>query len=216
MAFAHTIAAVCNWLRTIVLINIRIAMSKKYLSQFAVIAAVAAISQGAFAAAGDTGNINFEGEITASICSISPKSQNMTVYLGKPTVNRFKAAGDKAEPATFNIDLLDCPAVATSAPANVATVTFKGEGDLSNASSGKWLKISNAGQAGGVVAAKNVAIQIADSTGAQVDLNTGKSGDYILGEGANSLKFKAAYIATAVGVTAGPASSSATFQVDYK
>jgi major type 1 subunit fimbrin (pilin) len=191
-------------------------MSKKHLSKFAVIAAVSAVSQGAFAAAADTGNINFEGEITASICSISPKSQNMTVFLGKPTVNRFKAAGDKAQPADFTIDLLDCPAVAAGSPANVANVTFKGDGDMTAASGGKWLKISNAGQAGGVVAAKNVAIQILDSASTQVDLNTGKSGDYILGEGTNSLKFKAAYIATAVGVTAGPASSSATFQVDYK
>ncbi len=190
-------------------------MSKKFFPQFAVIALVAAVSQGAFAAAGDTGVINFEGEITASICSIAPKSQNMTVFLGKPTVKKFKVAGDKAEPAGFTIDLLDCPAVAEGSPANVATVTFKGTPDTTAASANKWLKVANAGLTGGVVAAKNVAIQIADSTGKQIDLGTA-SGEYILGEGTNSLKFQAAYIATAAGVTAGPANSTANFQVDYK
>lgn len=185
-------------------------MSKKYISQLAAIAAAAAMSQGAFAAANDTGNINFEGEITASICSISPKSHNMTVFLGKPTVNKFKAAGDRAATADFTIDLLDCPPVGEKA--NVAKVTFDGVPDVSAASASKWLKVG----AGSVTnqTAQGVAVRIADSSDTQIDLRS-PSADYTLNEGTNSLKFKASYIATQAKVTAGAANATATFRVDY-
>lgn len=184
-------------------------MSKKLISRFAVIAAVAAVSQGAFAAAGDSGQVNFEGSITSSICSIGPTSANQTVKLGVVTVNKFKAAGDRSLPQDFSIDLHDCPAVAADKPANVATVTFKGD----TAPGGKLLKIANGEVGSG--AAKNLAIQIMDSTGKQIDVGS-PSGDYTLGEGTNRLKFKASYIATATGVTAGSANASSTFQIDYK
>jgi major type 1 subunit fimbrin (pilin) len=188
-------------------------MSKKYLSKFAVIAAVAAASQGAFAAANDTGTVNFEGEIVNSICSIAPESQNMKVFLGKIAAKTFKAAGDESLPADFTIKLLDCPAPdATTGKASVATVTFLGQKDRTDAT---LLLIDNAGQVGGVDAAKGVGIEISDSANTRIDMGAA-SGGYNLGEGTNSLRFKANYKSTVAAVTAGPANASTTFQVDYK
>jgi major type 1 subunit fimbrin (pilin) len=186
-------------------------MSKKYLSKFAVIATVAAASQGAFAAANDTGTVNFEGEIVNSICSIAPESQNMKVYLGKIAAKTFKAAGDESLPQDFTIKLLDCPAP-VNGKASVATVTFLGQKDRTDAT---LLLIDNAGQVGGVDAATGVGIEISDSANTRIDMGAA-SGGYNLGEGTNALKFKANYKSTVAAVTAGPANASTTFQVDYK
>ncbi|BEP37727.1 long polar fimbria major subunit LpfA [Variovorax sp. V59] len=186
-------------------------MQKTVFVKFAALAVAGVLSQAASAA---DGTINFTGEIVDAPCSISPNSQNLTVPLGKVSRTAFDggtagtaAVGKKATPAKFTIDLLGCGASATG-----ATVSFSGTADLDDAT---YLRLANAGQVG-VGAASGVAIELADSTGAKIALNTGKSGEYILGLGDNSLKFQAAYIATKTAVTVGPANAVAQFTVTYK
>ena len=192
-------------------------MQKSVFAKFASLAIAGVLSQGAFAA---DGTINFTGEITDAPCSVSANSQDMTVPLGKVSRNVFgitapgttpavtaATVGKKSIPANFTIDLLGCGATAKG-----ASVSFSGTADLDNTTT---LRVANAGQAG-TAAASGVAIEIADSAGAKIDLNTGKSIDYPLGLGDNSLKFQAAYIATKPAVTVGPANSTAQFTIAYK
>ncbi|MGF6350727.1 fimbrial protein [Variovorax sp. W2I14] len=185
-------------------------MQKSVFVKFASLAVAGVLSQGAFAA---DGTINFTGEIVDAPCSISPNSQNLTVPLGKVSRTAFDGAtagtasvGKKATPAKFTIDLLGCGASATG-----ATVSFSGVGDTD----ATLLRLANAGQVG-VGSASGVAIELGDSTGAKIALNTGSSGEYILGLGDNSLKFQAAYVATKTAVTVGPANAVAQFTVAYK
>ncbi|MDQ0073523.1 major type 1 subunit fimbrin (pilin) [Variovorax boronicumulans] len=184
-------------------------MKKFVLIKFASLAVAGLLSQGAFAI---DGTINFTGEITTQACSVSPSSQNLIVPLGKVSTNVFggipATIGAMSTPAKFTIDLLGCD---TTTIKN-ASVSFSGTSDLDNNTK---LRLANAGQVG-VASASGVAIEIGDSTGAKIDLNTGKSGDYILGQGDNSLKFQAAYIATKNVVTPGPANAAAQFTIAYK
>lgn len=185
-------------------------MQKSVLVKFASLAVAGVLSQGAFAA---DGTINFTGEITTQICSVSPNSQNLIVPLGKVSRAAFDggtagtaAVGKKATPAKFTIDLLGCD---TTTLKN-ATVTFTGTADTD----ATLLRLANAGQVG-VTAATGVAIELGDSAGTKIPLGSPSSA-YILGQGDNSLKFQAAYVATKTAVTAGPANSVAQFTMDYK
>lgn len=186
-------------------------MQKNRLIHIAALAAAAAFAQGAFAAA--DGTINFTGDIVDAPCSISAGSQNKPVPLGKVTRTVFDGAtagtatvGKHSAAADFTIDLLGCGATAKG-----ATVTFTGTADADDAT---VLRIANAGQVG-VTAASGVAIEIGDSAGTKIALGSA-SGQYTLGLGDNSLKFKASYVATKTTVTTGPANSTAQFTVAYK
>lgn len=175
------------------------------------------LSQSAFAI---DGTINFTGEITDAPCSVSANSQNMTVPLGKVSRNVFgitapnvkpavttATVGRKSVPANFTIDLLGC-----GASAQGATVSFSGTGDVADPTT---LRLANSGQVG-APAASGVAIEIADSAGTKIALNTGTSADYPLRLGDNSLRFQAAYVATGPAVTVGPANAVAQFTIAYK
>ncbi|MCR6480125.1 fimbrial protein [Variovorax sp. ZS18.2.2] len=191
-------------------------MKKSAFIKFASLAVAGLLSQGAFAA---DGTINFTGEITDALCSVSPSSQNLTVPLGKVSRNVFgirpavgttpavnnATVGTKSTPAKFSIDLLGCGASATG-----ATVTFTGPTDAVVATA---LRVG-AGEVNGGFA-RGVAIELGDSSGKKIDVGS-PSGEYILTPGDNSLKFQAAYVATLPGVTAGPANGSAQFTIAYK
>lgn len=182
-----------------------IQMQKTSLIKLAALTIAGVLSQGAFAA---DGTINFTGEITDSVCSISPASQNMVVPLGKISRNVFTSVGTKAPAANFTIDLLNC-----SASAKGAMVSFTGQHDTLATGA---IAIANAGQVG-VAAATGVAVALSDSAGIPIPLGAA-SREYVLGAGTNSLKFQAAYVSTKAqaDVTVGPANASAVFTVAYK
>lgn len=174
-------------------------MLKHSLSKLFAFAAVGALSQAAMAY---DGTINFQGEIIDATCSVAPSSQNKTVQLGKIVSRAFTGVGSTSTPVDFSIDLLDCD---TSKFKNTQ-VTFSGTADGDN------LAIANSGQT--VAAATGVAIQLKDSAGKPIKLGTA-SPNYILGNGTNSLQFKANYFATKDAVTVGPANGMAQFTVAY-
>jgi type 1 fimbria pilin len=180
-------------------------MKKVTFAKCAALVVAGVLSQGASAAA--DGTINFTGEITDQICSVSANSQNMIVPLGKVSKSVFgTTAGAKSTPAHFKIDLLNCPA-----GSNGAHVTFQG---TANSVNSKLLRINNAGEVG-VLAATGVGVELSDSTGTPFALGS-ESPRYPLGEGDNSLKFQAAYVSTGTAVTVGPANATAQFTVSYK
>ena len=165
----------------------------------AAFAVVGLLSQGAFAA---DGTINFEGEIVDATCSVSPKSQNMTVPLGKVRSSVLAAAGSSSTPSKFTIELLDCDP-------SKAKVTFSGPPDADDAT---LLRL--AGGLVGTTQATNVAVEIGDSSGTKIPLGT-ESGEYTILQGANSLQFQAKYVSVKGGATAGIANATAQFTVAY-
>jgi len=176
-------------------------MKKSVLVKFTALAVAGVLSQGAFAA---DGTINFTGEIVDAPCSVSPNSQNLTVPLGKVSRTVLDgAAGKKATPAKFNIELLNCPAASKG-----ASVTFTGPANAAG-----QLRI-DAGMAAGSFA-EGVAIELRDSA-SKVFAANAESPVYVLAEGANALKFEAVYISTAPKVTVGRGDSTALFTVNYK
>jgi type 1 fimbria pilin len=174
-------------------------MLKHPLAKFFALAAVGALSQAAMAF---DGTINFQGDIIDATCSVAPSSQNKTVQLGKVVSRKFTGTGSISTPVDFSIDLLDCD----TASAKNAQVTFSGTAD------GENLAIANSGQT--VAAATGVVIQLKDSTGKVIPMGKASS-QYILGNGTNSLQFKANYLATKDVVTVGPANGMAQFTVAY-
>lgn len=174
-------------------------MQKKALLNAAAIAFAGLLSQGAFAA---DGTINFEGEIVSTTCSVSPKSQNMTVPLGKVRSSVLSAAGSTSTPSKFTIDLLDCDA-------SKAKVTFSGPPDAADPT---LLRL--AGGLVGTTQATNVAVEIGDSTGKKIGL-TAQSDEYAILAGANSLQFQAKYVSVKGGATPGIANATAQFTIAY-
>ncbi|MEO6934927.1 MAG: fimbrial protein [Collimonas sp.] len=173
------------------------------IAKLVAVAAAGLLSQAAFA---DGGTVNFNGQITASPCSIAPSSQNITVPMGTVAQSALNgAAGKKSTPSKFQI-LLQC----VSLPKTGAAVTFTGTADANVTDD---LALANAG-AVGVTAAKGVAIELGDSAGTKIPLGSA-SGTYVLGTGDNPLNFQAAYISTGPTVTTGPANATAQFVVTY-
>ncbi|SFP32114.1 MULTISPECIES: fimbrial protein [unclassified Variovorax] len=185
-------------------------MSKKIISRFAAIATVAAMSQAALAA---DGQINFTGEITDSICSLTPDSQNLTVPLGKVSRTAFPTVGTGSTPAKFTLNLADCPA-----GSNKAKVTFSGTADSRNVD-----LVAIDGSGTGTPAAQGVGIQIGDWEGQKIALGSA-SREYALAQGTNKLQFQARYVSTLplTGgspadpvLKSGPANGTAQFTVAY-
>lgn len=178
-------------------------MQKQFaLMSFIAVAMAGLASQSAFAYDGE---INFNGEVVDTPCSIAPASQKITVPLGKVTKSTFTAAGTKSTPAKFSIDLLGCGATAKG-----AAITFTGTADATVKDD---LRVGVGGVDGSY--ATGVAVELQDSAGTKIPLGTA-SGNYTLVPGDNSLKFQAAYVSTGPAVTVGQANATAQFTVAYK
>lgn len=178
-------------------------MNKKTLAKFALLATAAAVSQAALAA---DGNIQFNGEIVDSPCSISPGATNLVVPLGKVSRASLEgAAGKLSTPAQFQIQLTDC-----SAAAKGASITFSGVPDTVQKDA---LALANSG--GLEPNATGVAVQVRDANRAKIALGS-ESANYVLGQGSNNLRFEASYVSTGNTVTPGPANATAQFTVNYK
>ncbi len=158
------------------------------------------------AAMADDGEIKFVGAITDDACTVvNPVGTPLTVTLGTVSRSSFTSSGDTASPTQFAIKLTGCPAALNGKTAKVKFDGLALDGD------NKVLALT---QEAGV--AKNVGIQLSDSTNAVVSLFEPSSA-YALKTGDNTLDFVARYYATAnnAAITAGPANSTATFNIIY-
>lgn len=156
------------------------------------------------AAAADTGNISFQGEITQSACSIGGGQQgaDMLVKMGSISTNMFKAVGDKGPQTDFKISLLGCDTSVSTA----ASIAFRpGAGSIINS---RLLSLENGSGAQGV------AVGLADENGTPIAVG-GAGVTYNLISGSNNFNFKAYYESTAASVTAGKANAQAVFEVQY-
>lgn len=155
------------------------------------------------------GQINFNGVITTTPCSIDGNNLHQTVELGSISTNMLGKAGAQAPAKDFEIRLIGCDA----STVKNARITFSGT-PVENQP--ELLQVG----AGMPDAAKNVGVAIYDKSNNQ-SIELGKdSADIPLKDGLTVLPFSAQYQATAAvsdtnPVVAGNANASAQFTISY-
>lgn len=149
------------------------------------------------------GTINFTGSITDKTCTIDSGSKNLNVPLGNVSKTSLNGApGMKSSPTNFQIGLSGCPETAKA-----ATVKFDGK------VTGTDQSLLALNDVEGV--ATGVGIEISDMNNNPIALHTA-SPEFILAQGANTLKFVARYVSTGPVVTTGPADGTSQFTIVYK
>lgn len=156
------------------------------------------------AAAANTGNISFQGDITQSACSIGGGQQgaDMVVKMGSISTNMFSGVGTKGPETKFTIALLGCD------PAVSASATFAFRPGAGSVISNRLLSLENGS------GARGVAVGLAGEDGVAIAVG-GTGVTYSLISGTNNFNFKAFYEATEAAVTAGRANAQALFEVQY-
>ncbi len=163
------------------------------------------------------GEINFTGSITANTCSVSVGDLNggagSNVSLGNVPSLSLKKTGDIAGAGAFALTVSSPLAQEGGTDQCVlsgktATVRFLSMNGAAGPN-GEWLALEGAG---GDDVAKNVAVQIRDAQGKDVQLGQASS-EYA--DLTQPLRFTANYIATGE-TTPGTANAKASFSVDYK
>ncbi|MFP2421505.1 fimbrial protein [Pseudescherichia vulneris] len=107
------------------------------------------VGGGAKGIAGDLVNINIQGRVTATPCTIDAGSVNQTVDFGQIAGANLVAVGAASDWMSFQVKVMNCPAATVTAIA-----TFSGIPSSSDATS-----YSNGSSSGN---ATNIAIQVAE------------------------------------------------------
>ncbi|WLH92426.1 fimbrial protein [Pseudomonas sp. FP453] len=168
---------------------------------------LAGASQAAMAADGE---INFIGSVTDNTCPVVVSDLNGSagagdVGLGSVPATSLASAGQVGGGGAFTLTI-DTTAPGCSVTGKKAVVKFLSLSGNAGAS-GQWIGLTpDAG------VATNVAVQIKDATGKDVQLGL-ESSPYL--DLTQPLRFTANYIATGA-ATAGPANAKAAFTVDYQ
>jgi major type 1 subunit fimbrin (pilin) len=149
------------------------------------------------------GTISFSGNIVSDACKVTVADADQTVTMGDVATTAFTAAGDKASPTTFKIDLTGC-----AEAVDHVSVKFDGVSDTTDTN----LLSLDKGQT-----AKGVGIEISDAQGNAIPLHT-SSPDYPVDSdsGTATLNFSSRYVATATTVGAGTASGTSQFTINYQ
>lgn len=151
------------------------------------------------------GQITFNGEIIDGACSIEAGDNDKIVTLPSVKASTFTAANQVANAKTeFTITLKDC-SIETY---KTVGVTFSGQNDTTNSA---YLGNNNPGAG----AAKNVALQLYGQDGDKITLGTKEAGAKTMVTGTNVLRYSVDYVSTSAGVTSGPVTSTADFQLNY-
>ncbi|UCB32301.1 type 1 fimbrial protein [Duffyella gerundensis] len=150
------------------------------------------------------GTVRFLGTVVNGACAVDAGDVDKVVQMGQVRVADFN--GTAGTPAKLrqdvDIKLLDCD----TSVAQTAAVIFKGTG------SPGYNGILSAGFGAG--AATGVGIQLFDTTGEPLLLNTRSTATQLI-DGTNTLHFRAGYISVSDTVTPGNADATATFDITY-
>lgn len=169
-----------------------------------IVAALLAGSAFASVAQAADGTINFTGTIIDTACTVTPATANQTVALGTVNKSAFGGSGSSASPTKFSIVLTSCPVSVTT-----ATVKFDGP---TNAVNSSLLAITPAAGS----EATNVGVGIYEQDATTLIPVASASASKTLSSTTNTtFNFIAKYVATATGVTAGPANAVSDFTVSY-
>ena len=166
-------------------------MKLKFISMavFSALTLGVATSASAAPATVNGGTVHFKGEVVNAACAVNMNSVDQTVLLGQVRTKKLANLDDVSGPVGFNIQLDGTPVAGKN---NALAIQSSASG-----------------------AATNVGIQILDSSGNPVTLNSDQSAVYTLTDGTNNIPFQARYIATGQS-TAGTANADATFKVQYQ
>lgn len=147
-------------------------------------------------------SLSVTGTVIDSTCTVSSDSQSKVVPLGNISSRQFHREGDSSPGQIFTLNLEKCGPMA-----NAVTVTFNGEEDAQNPD---LLAIES-----GPGAASGIAVAIYDQTRALVPMNTASTRYALEPDHTVALKFYARYLSTKNSVTAGNATATATFVLNY-
>ncbi|HAY4528357.1 TPA: S-fimbrial adhesin major pilin SfaA-II [Escherichia coli] len=181
-------------------------MKLKFISMavFSALTLGIATSASAAPATVNGGTVHFKGEVVNAACAVNMNSVDQTVLLGQVRTKKLANLDDVSGPVGFNIQLDECDSTTSGS----VKILFSG-----TPVAGKNNALAIQSSASG--AATNVGIQILDSSGNPVTLNSDQSAVYTLTDGTNNIPFQARYIATGQS-TAGTANADATFKVQYQ
>lgn len=173
-----------------------------------ILMAMASTSTGAFAAASEMvangGTIKFIGSVTDAPCAISMALKDHVVIMKQVRTAHLTSDGvASGQPTSFTVDLEDCD---TTTYKNAA-LTFSGTADSS-------VTTALANQSTAADAATNVALQIYDDKGTEIDLGTAST-PVTLQDGTNKIPLKVDYVASGGQATAGSVEATATVQITY-
>lgn len=177
-------------------------LKKSYLT---ILTGALLVSANAMAVSDNT--ISFQGEVTDETCSIAINGNQTTPVVLLPTVSStdLAASGDTAGPVTFDIGLTGCTGDAAN-ETKISTV-FVGNQVTTNGNLG------NTGTAG------NVEVQLLDTTGLEINLTDGFTGDGDLKLAAGASDASASYTAqyyAAGKATAGTVEATLQYAVSYQ
>ncbi|HFZ8995611.1 TPA: fimbrial protein [Citrobacter freundii] len=157
------------------------------------------------------GTINFTGTVTADTCTVAVNDQtNPTLNLGTVNTADLAAAGDTGPATNFTLNLTSCPETVTG-----ASITFSGNTDGA-------LNTAFTNEASASNAAKNVGVQLYDSSLKTVNPDTALDVTSFLTDNADktaksaAIPFTARMIAVADAATAGSIVSHADYTVSYQ
>jgi len=151
------------------------------------------------------GTVHFKGEVVNAACAVDAGSADQTVQLGQIQSSTLQGAGSSSSAVGFNIKLAGCDLTNGTTKASILWAGDQGDDNTTLALQGST--------AGG---AKNVGIQILDSTGKPVTINGTTATVTTLVTGTNVLPFQARYYSSKGGAQAGSANADATFKVQYQ
>lgn len=149
-------------------------------------------------------NLRIHGNIIDESCEVGTTSAD--VHIGDFPQSDFAAVGDVSAAKQFDISLLKCSPEVTG-----SKITFSG----TSAGSGNTDLLALSQTSGSAEMASGVAVQILDSAGTPIALNTA-SMVQPLTQGDNTLHFQLRYKATAVPVQAGEANAVMYFDLSYQ
>lgn len=150
------------------------------------------------------GLMRFEGVVIAETCSVETRDRNLTVSMGNITTDRFRLAGDEADPVPFDLHLQNC----NSAVSRNVGIMFHGMADSNNP------QVLSVGNGPGV--ATGVAVALFDERGRFVLLDTAPRYWVPAQDGPLILHFAAKYRATGQTVSNGLANAQAWFALTYQ
>lgn len=159
------------------------------------------------ASAQEAGTIDFQGEILASTCAISPADVSKIVTLPKVGPTSLASAGDVAGDVGFDINVGGTGEVGCT-DGRSAYVRFDPASALLDRASGR-LNIN-----AGADAAQNLQVELLNSDGSNLNMYTSGSVPVIVADNRAVIRLIARYRATGA-VVPGLVSSNIGFQVHY-
>jgi major type 1 subunit fimbrin (pilin) len=184
-------------------------MEKKVKKKFIALIPIMGSIYSSITLASSDNTISFQGEVTDQTCSLTVNGNNSSPIVLLPTVSATSLAtsGNVAGATNFDIGVSGCTA-STDSSTTISTVFV-----------GNLVDSTNVGTLGNSGTAKNVNIQILDSSSKSIDLSSTytASGDLTLAPGDTSATstYTAQYYATGV-ATAGTVAASLQYAVSYQ